>query len=122
MPKGRNFPVLTSANRKMKGYRKEVAAAAVRAMHEQKLKRIDRPAAVWVIVGFYLKRAKSAPKVSMSPTTRPDLDKLTRAVLDALTGTVFEDDSQVVQIRVWKYYGAPERTDIFVEAMRDRWE
>lgn len=39
------------------------------------------------------------------PTTRPDLDKLDRAVLDALTGVCYEDDSQVVDIYSVKRYG-----------------
>jgi crossover junction endodeoxyribonuclease RusA len=36
---------------------------------------------------------------------RPDLDKLVRGVLDALTGTCYRDDSQVVKIeaeKVWE--------------------
>lgn len=38
-----------------------------------------------------------------TPATRPpDLDKLTRAVLDALTGIVWDDDAQVVALAVTK--------------------
>lgn len=33
---------------------------------------------------------------------RPDLDKLVRAVLDALTGVCYDDDSQVTRIRASK--------------------
>lgn len=42
-----------------------------------------------------------APKL---PTTRPDLDKLIRAVLDAATGVVWVDDSRVVDISARKRY------------------
>jgi len=35
-------------------------------------------------------------------TQVPDIDKLTRAILDALTGVVFRDDSQVQEIHVTK--------------------
>ncbi len=38
------------------------------------------------------------------PTTKPDLDKLTRAILDALTGIAYKDDSQVCQIDAQKVY------------------
>lgn len=52
-----------------------------------------------------------APKkmVRRFPTTKPDLDKLTRAVLDALTGVWYVDDCQVVALDVQKgyTYGAP---------------
>ena len=40
------------------------------------------------------------------PTVPPDLDKLIRGVLDALTGIAFEDDSQVIDIIASKVYSA----------------
>jgi crossover junction endodeoxyribonuclease RusA len=46
---------------------------------------------------------KSAPKL---PTTKPDGDKLVRAVLDALSGTAYRDDSQVVDHACRKRYAA----------------
>lgn len=52
----------------------------------------------------------SAPKRPISRSTG-DLDKLVRAVLDALTGIAFADDSEVVKIRTSKRYveaNAPE--------------
>lgn len=47
------------------------------------------------------------------PATYPDLDTLLRAILDALTGIVFVDDSQVVEITARKVYG-PEGVSITV--------
>jgi Holliday junction resolvase RusA-like endonuclease len=38
---------------------------------------------------------------------RPDLDKLLRAIGDAITGIVVVDDAQVVELRARKYYGSP---------------
>ena len=38
---------------------------------------------------------------------RPDLDKLCRAVLDALTGVVWVDDAQVVRLQAIKYFDDP---------------
>jgi len=38
---------------------------------------------------------------------RPDLDKLARSALDALTGVFFVDDSQVARLRVSKMYADP---------------
>jgi crossover junction endodeoxyribonuclease RusA len=47
----------------------------------------------------------SAPRF---PAGRPDLDKLTRAVLDGLTaGGAWADDAQVVHLNAWKQYGPP---------------
>jgi Holliday junction resolvase RusA-like endonuclease len=49
------------------------------------------------------KMRSSAP---VFPAGRPDLDKLTRAVLDGLTaGGAWRDDSQVVSLQAWKLYG-----------------
>jgi crossover junction endodeoxyribonuclease RusA len=36
-----------------------------------------------------------------------DLDKLVRAVGDALTGVVYVDDALIVNLHAWKRYGAP---------------
>lgn len=48
---------------------------------------------------------RSAP---VWPATRPDLDKLARAALDAMTGLVFVDDSQVVYLNARKSYGTTQ--------------
>lgn len=54
-------------------------------------------------LGFVMPRPLSTPK-SKTPAAvkRPDVDKLARAVLDALTGAVFKDDSQVIELRAHK--------------------
>jgi crossover junction endodeoxyribonuclease RusA len=54
---------------------------------------------VLLALEFILPRRKAEPKRVTPPHTRkPDLDKLTRAVLDALTGLVYTDDNQVTAI------------------------
>ncbi|MCR4340264.1 MAG: RusA family crossover junction endodeoxyribonuclease [Gemmatimonadaceae bacterium] len=64
----------------------------------------ERGVPVWVEVTFRLQRPKSAPKRVVRPTTKPDIDKLARASLDALTGVVFADDSQVVFLSLSKRF------------------
>jgi crossover junction endodeoxyribonuclease RusA len=55
--------------------------------------------AVWVSLLFVMPRPAATPKRSTPQAVkRPDLDKLTRAVFDALSGVVWRDDSQVVQL------------------------
>ena len=54
---------------------------------------------VGLTLKFVMPRPKSAPKLSTPPATkRPDLDKLIRAILDALTGVWFADDSTVTAV------------------------
>lgn len=49
---------------------------------------------------------KSAP---VRPSVKPDVDKLARATLDALTGIVFDDDSRIVELALHKTYAEPGR-------------
>ena len=58
--------------------------------------------AISIELVFYLSRPKSAKREL--PYVRPDLDKLVRSVLDALTGHYFKDDSQITSIITKKLY------------------
>jgi crossover junction endodeoxyribonuclease RusA len=40
-------------------------------------------------------------------SSKPDTDKLLRAIGDALTGIVVRDDSQIAHLSAYKVYGAP---------------
>lgn len=48
------------------------------------------------------------------PTSKPDIDKLERATLDALTGVCWVDDSRVVGVRKLKVYGDREGLGLYV--------
>jgi Holliday junction resolvase RusA-like endonuclease len=71
---------------------------------------------VWVSLTFRLARPKghygkrgllnSAP---LHPTVHPDIDKLARCTLDALTGIAFDDDARIVELIVSKTYAVPGR-------------
>lgn len=52
--------------------------------------------------------------------TGGDLDKLTRAVLDALTGIVWKDDKRIVTLPVRRRYGPQERMVLTVRRPRAR--
>ena len=41
------------------------------------------------------------------PTKRPDLDNYMKLALDACTGVVYGDDSQIVKLSGSKWYGEP---------------
>jgi Holliday junction resolvase RusA-like endonuclease len=63
---------------------------------------------VKVGITFYLPKPKSARKGAMWPAKRPDVDKLARACLDALTQSgAIRDDAQVVMLGATKVYGLP---------------
>lgn len=92
--------VVTHANSKTKGWREDVATAA----------QPHAPKALWegavsVEARFVLPRPASVSQSKRPlPTTKPDLDKLVRAAIDALTGIVWRDDCQVTTIVTTKRY------------------
>lgn len=71
--------------------------------------KVDGP--VSIAMSFRLPRPRSRTKLDAEGyfvdrwvTTKPDLDKLCRAVLDALTGIAYTDDAQVAHISAMKSY------------------
>jgi crossover junction endodeoxyribonuclease RusA len=119
IPKGWQRPIITSDNAKLKPWRQEITKAAIQALGETPLPAIARNLPVAVRMDFYLAKPQSTPKRVTRPVKKPDVDKLTRAIFDSLTGTVFVDDSQVVEVLIGKWYGQPERVEIFVSIARD---
>ena len=72
-----------------------------------------------VELNFALLRPKSvSEKRRLHPTVMPDLDKLVRAVLDALTGIVIVDDALVVELHSTKEYSDEAGVSIFVRPLR----
>ena len=70
-----------------------------------------------VRVQFAMTRPPSISKRRVFPVVAPDLDKLQRAVGDALEHTVLHCDSQIVHWDVWKVY-----TDGRAQATIDIWQ
>lgn len=58
---------------------------------------------VRVSLRFVINRKKSVKRPV--PSVKPDIDKLVRAVLDGMTGVVFDDDARVVGLEATKEYG-----------------
>lgn len=113
IPKGWSRAIITSANAKNKPWRQQVSGMALDAM--QGLAIAPRASGVSVTCHFYFDRPKSVKKIGPK-TTKPDSDKLARSVLDALTGIVFEDDSQVTDLQVTKAFGSPARAELKIRA------
>jgi Holliday junction resolvase RusA-like endonuclease len=74
------------------------------------------PGAVQLTLVFQFLRPKHAPARN-HPVVKPDVDKLARAVLDALTGVAYRDDAQVVQLRAEKLYGEDMRTTVTITCL-----
>ena len=68
----------------------------------------DGPVRIWVDFIFARPKShigKTGLLACALPIPTPDVDKLVRAFLDALTGVAFVDDRQVIQVDAAKYYG-----------------
>jgi Holliday junction resolvase RusA-like endonuclease len=110
---------VTSDNPQVKTWQGAVAKAAWVAKQElEATARGTLEGPVALQVEFYLYRPSGLPKSYHGPhLTKPDLDKLVRAVKDALTSVVWRDDSQVTCLIAGKAYaglGEEPRTVITV--------
>lgn len=89
-----------------------VRLEALAARQQTRARCIPRPVGVRLEATFHLARplALQTPRyqagrvVTPPHTVKPDLDKLTRAIGDALTGVVYEDDAQIVTLVAAKRY------------------
>ncbi len=116
MPRGWKRPIITTDNRRLKPWRQEIAETAIAQMNGQPP--LEKTTAVSVAVTFYFAKPASTPKRVLDKTTKPDIDKLERALLDALTGICYVDDSQVAEVHKYKEFGTPERVEIRVGPKR----
>jgi Holliday junction resolvase RusA-like endonuclease len=117
MRKGKQHPIVTSDNTQLKGWRQLVAHAASQALRDDRRCTFFEGAGP-VCADFYLPRPKSLGAKVRAHMTRPDVDKLARAINDALTGVVWRDDSQVVQLKVTKAYARVGESPCAVIAVR----
>ena len=80
----------------VKPWRSDVKVFAADAMRGKPL--VTGPA--FLHCHFVMKRPVSTPKTKPTPraTKKPDLDKLLRAIGDALKGTVYAEDSLIVEM------------------------
>jgi len=107
--------VVTSDNKQLRPWEHDVAMCALTSG----VKVIDQ-GPVKVDVQFVLPRPRSAKRSQSFQASRPDLDKLLRAVLDALTGVAYRDDGQVSVLQAVKRYaltGEPAGASVTVSAL-----
>lgn len=100
VPPGWTRPVLTASSASVKTWEQ-----TIRSVAQQQVSAYTTDP-VRVRLRFALPRPKSlSRRAAHRPhTKRPDVDKLARAALDALTGVIFADDSQVYALHAVKHY------------------
>ena len=108
--------LIESAGAGLRAWREDVKAQALRTRNGCAYAfPVPRDTPVSVYLDFILQRPASMPKGRVGPTTKPDIDKVTRACLDALTGVIYTDDAQVIELVATKDYGTPIGVAIDIE-------
>ena len=116
--------IITDDSARSRPWKAQVSDAAADAMAGRELEQ----GPVAITIRFYLPRPKGhygtganggrvRPSAPTWPAVKPDVDKLSRTVLDAMTGIVYRDDAQVVVKTVEKHYGQPARAELTVQRM-----
>ena len=68
----------------------------------------DGDGPMWVSLEFNLLRPKSRNSSLKYADRKPDVDNLTRSILDSLTGPILREDSRVVELQASKVYVSDE--------------
>ena len=69
--------------------------------------------------GHFGKGGAVRPSAPARPAKKPDIDKLARAVLDAITSSgVWIDDAQITEAQLWKRFSFEPRITVEVRAIR----
>ena len=87
--------VMFEANKKHKSWREHVSSV---------IPALESPSTspVRVELLFFFNRPKTVKREYMS--VKPDIDKLSRSILDCLSGRIIKDDSQVIILNARKEY------------------
>jgi Holliday junction resolvase RusA-like endonuclease len=117
--RGMKFPIVTDSNRNAKSWAQLVAEGASRELAGRTIARLQE-GALRVSAEFSLPRPKKYQRrgVAVAHLTAPDLDKLLRSVLDAMSEVVYLDDAQIVEVVAAKRYAdvdEPPHVTITVE-------
>lgn len=130
-PKGKGRPRFTRSGRaytpaETRNYEKHIRTSYLNQTNEQMY--AEEPLNV-VITAFYgLPKSLPKYKVQMAingeitPTKKPDIDNIAKAVLDGLNGLAYADDKQIVSLHVYKRYVTNEAQEprVVVEIKEDK--
>lgn len=98
-------------------YKQNVRAAAIEVKPDVPL---DGPLSLVVTVYKSIPKSLSKKKQAaalageLRPTTKPDCSNLCKGIEDALKGLIFKDDSQIVDLRISKFYSQSPRAEVSI--------
>ena len=117
----KNLATKTLPANRLKDWQSQIAWCAKKEMRNRDV----IPGAIALTATFILSRPKSHRNAKgklkkgspILPVFKPDTDKLLRAIGDAMSGIVYRDDCQIVDVRIRKQYvnGAHDGPGVEVE-------
>jgi len=67
---------------------------------------------------FSKKKHEDAINACILPITKPDCSNICKGIEDALKGVIWKDDSQVVELVVYKFYSDVPRVEVDIEEIK----
>lgn len=115
--RGGRIVVTETGGAKHKKWRKTVADAGAKWRSDNGGEPFDGP--LIVNLSFYLPKPASKPSWKIWCDVKPDLDKLTRSILDSLTGkdNIMSNDSRVVMLNTIKQYAVTDDPRVEIEVI-----
>ena len=104
-----------------RNYKAYVRMLAVKAMEAHALQTIEDAVKVDIRIckavpkSFSKKKSIDALNNNIRPTTKPDVDNIAKAIMDALTSVVWKDDAQVCSLTVTKEYSNSDCVSVTVK-------
>ena len=86
----------------------------------------ETPISVTILVFFAAPKNTSKKKKEVMlnggafPVRKPDADNIAKIILDALNGTAYHDDAQIVQLSVRKQYAEKNSVEVILEDICQR--
>jgi Holliday junction resolvase RusA-like endonuclease len=99
-------------------YETAIQLYASKAMGSQKP--LEAPVSVYLYIrvpipqSYSKKRTEACLSGLERPAKKPDIDNVAKAFLDAMNGTVYLDDIQVVELNIKKVYSAAAGVDVAI--------
>lgn len=99
-------------------YESAIRLFASKAMGPQEP--LEKPVSVYLYIRVSIPQSYSKSRKaaclngSERPAKKPDIDNIAKAFLDAMNGTIYLDDTQVVELNIKKIYSAVAGVDVAI--------
>lgn len=115
-----NGKVIVYDPKKSRDYKREIKAEAVKVRPE---KPWEGPVSLEIRIyksipkSFSGRKRKLAVIGGLRPTTKPDVSNVCKGIEDAIKGIIIRDDSQIVNLSVYKWYSENPRAEIIIRRL-----